>query len=105
MDVAQAELTSEEAKRSLDHLRLRLADVLGDLRPTSRDLGERLQAVLVELESIRDEVELVYHVSQAEKNGLPAKLEEIDRRLAEGWQPDASPVEDVVERLRPFAQR
>ncbi|CAN5709328.1 hypothetical protein BH20ACT1_BH20ACT1_04000 [soil metagenome] len=94
-------------QHSIGRVRLRLADVLGDLRPlpTPEAFTERLRAVMDELESIYDELELMYHVSQAEQKGLSAKLEDIDRRLAQGWKPEASPVEDIVERLRPVAER
>lgn len=105
MDVT-AEFPSEE-RQSIDRVRLRLADLLGDLRPLSTpdEFRQRLRAVLLELESIRNELELVFHLSQAEQVGLSDALNDIDHKLAQGWKPEASPVEDLVDRLRPFAQR
>jgi hypothetical protein len=91
---------------SLDHLRLRLADVLGSLRPASgSELDERLRSATEELSAINGELEVLLHQHRAEQIGLSSKLDEVDRRLAEGWEPEAAPVEEVVERLRHLAER
>ena len=86
----------------LQEIRLRLADASADLRPlpSADDIAERAQAVASQLEEIVHDLRLVIHVSQMEARGLRAQVAEIDRRLAEGWIPEGSPVEDVVVRLQ-----
>lgn len=91
-----------DPQQSLDRLRLRLVDAAADLRPLPSldDMAERIHAVASELEAIVRELPLVIHVSQLEARGLRDTLDELDKQLANGWVPEASPVEDVVARLR-----
>lgn len=105
-----SEMAAIEPQQSIDRARLRLADIMGDLRllPTAQEPRERaraLRAVQYSLDAVRDELELAIHMGLAEEDGLSAKLDDIDRRLAEGWVPEASPVEEVLARLRPHAER
>lgn len=89
-------------KQSLNRIRLRLIDIAADLRPlpTVDNVLDRLRSVMVEFESVRNDLELVIHIAQAEEDGLIESLDEMDRRLATGWKPTGFPVEEVVERLR-----
>ncbi len=110
MGIGMSETAATEPQQSIDGVRLRLADILGDLRllPLAQEPRERaraLRAVQSSLDAVRDELDLVIHMGLAEEDGLSARLDDIDRRLAEGWVPDASPVEDVLARLRPHAKR
>ncbi len=91
-----------DPQQSLDRLRLRLVDAAAELRPLPSidDMAERIYAVASELEAIVRELPLVIHVKQIEERGLRDRLADLDDKLASGWVPDASPVEDVVARLR-----
>ena len=92
---------------SLDRVKLRLVEAVRELStplPTSSDLVERVQAVALELEQIHADLLLVYHIARSEQDGLSEKMNEIDERLAAGWVPDAEPVDEVIERLRPFVE-
>lgn len=91
--------TTEEA---LTRLRHRLFDVASELRPltTVEELGDRVRAVASELHGIERELLLIVHIQWAASDGLFDKLQAIDAKLAEGWQPDGSDADDVVTRLR-----
>ena len=95
---------AEDPERAIEHVRLRLMDAASDLRPpplpTPQELAERLMAVRHNLEEITGDLLLVLHVLQIENAGLQDQLRQVDEKLAEGWRPEASPVEDVVARLR-----
>lgn len=102
MSALPVESTSLDSQHRLDILRLRLVDAAANLRPQPRldDMAQRIKAVSNELEAIMRELPLVVHVSQLEDGGLHEELQELDNRLAGGWVPEASPVGDVVARLR-----
>lgn len=83
-------------------VRLRLADASADLRPLpgADDIGHRVQAVAAQLEKIVHDLRLVIHLSELDSSAFRTELADIDKRLADGWVPDGSPVADVVARLQ-----
>ncbi len=92
-----------DTRNAFDDVRLRLSETVSQLLrplPTPADLAERVEAVVLELESIRRDLLLVYHVAKSEQAGLLRTLSEIDERLEAGWKPDGKPVETVIARLR-----
>lgn len=86
---------------SLTKLRHRLFDVASELKPlaTVEEISDRIRTVATELHRIEQELLLVMHGRHAEA-GVFAELDDIDARLAAGWQPEGSDVDDVVSRLR-----
>lgn len=83
-------------------VRLRLLDAAADLTPIDGpvELHDRLQAVAQEIFEIQEAIRLLVHVTELEESEFLSTLTEIDDRLGEGWQPESSPVADVVKRLR-----
>ena len=68
--------------------------------PHPADMSSTIEAVVTEVDAIVQELRLVVHLLQIEHHGLNDELRNLDERLAAGWVPEGSPVEDVVERLR-----
>lgn len=91
-----------EAEGDLEKARLRLYDAASDLRPlhSPDDLAKRVRAVARELQDIQESLLLYVHCAQLEHDGLDETLAEIDKQLSTGWQPEGSPVEVVIARLR-----
>lgn len=100
--------SSFDVERSLDRLRLRLVDATAHLSPQGRelsgplgaDLHDRVAAVMEELAAIQRDLSALHQVSHVEETGLSEWLEELDLKLANGWEPESSPVDEVVARLR-----
>lgn len=86
----------------LARARLRLYDAASSLKPIDGpgDLAERVREVARELRDIQESLLLYVHCQQLEAGDFNDRLDAITVRLAEGWVPEGSPVDDVVERLR-----
>lgn len=92
----------DASDESLARLRHRLHDVASELQPlaTVDELSARIRAVAGELHEIERQLLLVVHIRQAEAEGLFDMLADVDVKLAKGWKPEGSSVDDVVARLR-----
>jgi hypothetical protein len=95
----------DDHQSQVDQVRLRLVNAASDLRPSAkpldgpRELRDRLAAVMRDVQQIQKDLLLLFHCTQLEESGLSEKIEEIEAKLADGWKPGGSPVEDVVKRL------
>jgi hypothetical protein len=92
-----------DTRNAFDAVRLRLSETVTELLrplPTAADLAQRVESVVAELEAIKRDLLLVYHVARSEQAGLLKKLNDIDERLEAGWRPEGAPIDDVIARLR-----
>jgi hypothetical protein len=91
-----------DVEERINNVRLKLADAMSDLRPlpTFAQLHTRLVAVAADLHQLEQDLLLVAHVSDLDQSGFNDELDAIAERLADGWEPPASPVGDVIDRLR-----
>jgi len=92
-----------EAQEDLQRARLRLLDAASDLRPIAGpdELTTRVRAVARELQDVQESLLLYVHCAQLEESDFGSTLDKIDASLADpDWRPDASPVGEVIDRLR-----
>lgn len=102
MSEVNAMTTDGDSGHRIQEVRLRLLDVASDLSPmpTPAELAERLQFVSRALESIQCDLRLIAHVVEIESGPALSELDELEKKMAEGWEPQGTPGDEAVKRLR-----
>lgn len=104
LPVDSGELPTIDTRKAFDKVRLRLSEAVTALLrplPTHADLLERVRSVASELEEIQHDLLLVYHVT-AREEALLHEVDEMGRRIDDGWVPEGKPLAEVMDRLRPL---
>jgi hypothetical protein len=99
--VPRVETQDFDEGKSLKKVRLQLIRAAKELKPlpTPAELLNRLSDLIADLDDIKEQALLLYHVAQIEQSGLRERLTDIDARLAQGWEPDSESAEALLERL------
>lgn len=96
---AQTNLRVEEVVEQLRH---EVFDAGAELQPlpTIEEMHARLARVAAELRQLAEDITLVAHVAELNQSGFIERVEQVEKDIANGWEPPSSPVEDVLARLR-----
>jgi hypothetical protein len=100
----EAASSAFDETRSLEQVSLRLMDAAAAVRLASLgELSDRLRRLAAELGAIEHEVRLIIHAHDIESSGLIDTALDLERRMAQGWEPPSAPLGEVLERLKAIA--